>query len=216
MTEKELIDKRRKEFFNEHAERWLDMWYSDPDTGTYTRHAKELVRLFNLLDLKAGESVLDIGCGSGILVPLILERIGPGGKLHEVDYAEKMIEVNRSLHNDPRIEFIVSSADKVDIPGGSFDTAICFACFPHFEDKQGTLKNINRMLRPGGKLAISHCNSSEEINNHHRKHECVMNDHLPTSEKMSEMISLAGFEIKQFIDEPGFYLVMAQKNDKKT
>ncbi|MBN2301170.1 MAG: metal ABC transporter permease [Lentisphaerae bacterium] len=205
------VDISRREFFNERAGQWLDMWYKDQDNGTYTRYDKEFDRLFSLTALRPGDTILDVGCGSGVMVPYILERIGPSGKLHEVDYAEKMIEVNRSLHTDSRVTFTVSSIDKLKTPEAYFDAAFCFSCFPHFHRKPESLAVLYRALKPNGKLVIAHFDSSEKINDHHSKHKCVMHDHLPNKPEMRLLLSNAGFGIDCFTDEEGFYYIGATK-----
>jgi len=206
------MDIRRKEFFNDHADDWLDMFYKDPGTGGHERFDKEFARLFSLISLRAGDVVLDAGCGCGVLVPYILGRIGPGGRLYEVDYAEKMIAANRRLHEDTRISFLVRSVEDIGIPAGSVDVAICFSCFPHFQRKPESLKEIGRTLKEGGKMAIAHFDSAEEINLRHGKHECVMHDRLPSEGEMRELLANAGFCVELFIDEPGFYCICAVKD----
>ena len=204
-------DIRRKEFFNNNAENWLDMFYKNAETGKYDRFDPEFSRLFNLIHLHKGDIVLDAGCGTGILVPYILQRIGPDGHLYEVDYSENMIAVNRRIHEDTRITFITSSVEKIGIPCGSVDKAICFACFPHFQNKIKSLEEIRRTLRQGGILTIAHFDSSENINDRHRKHECVMHDRLPSETVMRGMLSNNGFLVELFIDEQGFYCICAVK-----
>ena len=81
------IYRTRKQFFNDNAEAWLDMWYRNPDTGEYDRHQENFERLFSLLPLRPGDIVLDAGCGSGVLVPIILDRIGKTGLLYELETA---------------------------------------------------------------------------------------------------------------------------------
>ena len=207
----ETMDTRRREFFNERAEQWLDMWYKNEDAGDYSKYDREFGRLFELAALRPGHAVLDLGCGSGVMVPYLLDRIGPEGSLQEVDYAEKMIEVNRRLHDDPRVTFTVASADELDMPEAGFDTVFCFSCFPHFHRKAETLGVIHDALKPGGKVVIAHFDSSQDINDHHRKHECVMHDHLPDETEMRNLLCEAGFTVEAFIDESGFYYVDACK-----
>ncbi len=92
MTPDEIY-RARKQFFNEHAEKWIDMWYRDPKRpGDTTSMTKDFERLFSLLPFTPGDCVLDAGCGTGVLVPYILERITATGTLYELDFAEKMIE----------------------------------------------------------------------------------------------------------------------------
>lgn len=207
----ETMDTRRREFFNERAEQWLDMWYKNEEAGDYSRYDNEFERLFDLTALQSGDAVLDLGCGSGVMVPYILDRIGFEGSLQEVDYAEKMIEVNRRLHDDPRVTFTVAGADELDVPEAAFDVAFCFSCFPHFHRKVETLGVIHKALKPGGKVVIAHFDSSQDINDHHRKHECVMHDHLPDEPAMRALLVEAAFSVEEFIDESGFYYVGARK-----
>ena len=141
LSPEEMYEKR-KQFFNDHAEKWLDMWYRDEATGRYDAHAAGFARLFAALPLSQGQSVCDIGCGPGVLVPYILERIGPSGLLYEIDVAEKMIEVNRKLHPEPNIRFMADDIANRPVPEASCDAAICFSCFPHFQDKPGALSAV--------------------------------------------------------------------------
>ena len=203
-------DHERREFFNERAERWLDMWYLDHDTGEHTRFDAEFDRLFSLVEVPPDGCVLDVGCGSGVLVPHVLRRLSAAGRLIEVDFAEKMIEENRRLHADERITFLTADVMKLDLDPNSIDLVLCFACFPHFEKKAEAVEALARVLKSGGKLAIAHFDSSEDLNAHHRKHEVVMHDMLPDAERMRELLRQAELETKLHLDDPGFYLMLAE------
>jgi ubiquinone/menaquinone biosynthesis C-methylase UbiE len=205
----------RKQFFNDHAEQWLDMWYRDGKTGRYERHAKEFERLFSLLPLKEGDHVLDVGCGTGVLVPFILERITLSGSLCELDFAEQMIEVNRRLHQARNLKFLVDDAETAELSDDYFDSVICFSCFPHLHDKEKALKNLVRSLKPLGLLVMAHFDSSEGINKHHGSCHAVMHDHLPGETGMRRLLEEARLSVDTFIDEPGFYCVIARKSGER-
>jgi demethylmenaquinone methyltransferase/2-methoxy-6-polyprenyl-1,4-benzoquinol methylase len=207
----EEINRMRKQFFNDSAEGWLDTWYRNPETGEQNRHQKDFDRLFGLVPLKAGDRVLDAGCGSGVLVPMILERIKEGGILYELDFAEKMIEVNRKLHPDENIRFLVADAAEAPLEDESCDVVFCFSCFPHFHDKQRSMRTLARVLKRGGRLVVSHFDSSEGINKHHASCHAVMHDHLPDQAAMRDLFARAFLKIDLFIDEPGFYCILATK-----
>jgi ubiquinone/menaquinone biosynthesis C-methylase UbiE len=207
----EEIDQMRKQFFNERADCWMDMWYKDEKTGEYDRHLKDFERLFSIIPLKPGDHVLDAGCGSGALVPWILSGITETGLLHELDYAEKMIEVNRKQHPEKNIRFLVADAANAPLEAESCDAVICFSCFPHFHDKAGALRALARVLKHGGYLAIAHFISSDEIRSHHASCHAVMHDHLPDESAIRELFRLAALNIREFIDESGFYLILADK-----
>jgi ubiquinone/menaquinone biosynthesis C-methylase UbiE len=205
------VYRTRKEFFNKHAEKWCDMWYKDKVTGRYDTHAKEFERLFSLLSLKAGDHVLDVGCGTGVLVPFILERITTTGVLYELDYADNMIEINRNTHEADNVRFIVADAENAPLDDISCDAVICFSCFPHFHDMKKAMMTLSRILKQQGVLAVSHFESSDGINKHHESCHAVMHDRLPRKETMYALFRTAGLTIDLFVDEPGFYCITAHR-----
>lgn len=201
----------RKQFFNDAAEQWIETWYRDKKTGEQKKHEKDFERLFSLIPLAPGDCVLDAGCGTGVMVPYLLDRIGTTGMLYELDFAERMIATNRKLHSADNIRFIVSDVERAPLADASCDVAICFSCFPHFQDKANAISTLGRILRPHGLLVIAHFSSSEGINNHHKSCHAVMHDHLPDESVMREMIAASGFCMEIFIDESGFYYIQARK-----
>jgi ubiquinone/menaquinone biosynthesis C-methylase UbiE len=207
----EEIYKMRKEFFNNSAEGWMDTWYRNPGTGQHDRFLNEFDRLLTLVPLKAGDHVLDAGCGSGILVPQVLKRITEKGILYELDFAEKMIEVNKNLHKDENIRFIVADAAEAPLDAESCDVILCFSCFPHFHDKERALRVLSRILKRNGTFAIAHFDSSEGIKKHHESCHAVMHDHLPEESAMRGLFARVALNIELFIDEPGFYCIIAKK-----
>ena len=75
----------RKAYFNEAAKDWDEKYY----TSELVAHLEMLVPKFGL---KPGQSVLDAGTGTGVLIPFLLKAIGPSGSITAIDYAENMIE----------------------------------------------------------------------------------------------------------------------------
>jgi demethylmenaquinone methyltransferase/2-methoxy-6-polyprenyl-1,4-benzoquinol methylase len=201
----------RKQFFNDSAEKWIDMWYRHPETGEENKHKADFRRLCALIPFAPGDCVLDAGCGTGVLVPYILDAIGERGILYELDYAEKMIAINQRLHPDHRIRFIVSDIETASIDEASCDVALCFSCFPHFQDKPRSLRTISRVLKSQGVFVVAHFDSSDDINAHHKTCHAVMHDHLPDETTMRKMMEEAGLVIEAFIDEKGFYYLQARK-----
>jgi hypothetical protein len=70
---------------------------------------------------------------------------------------------------------------------------------------------LSRILKPRGAFAVSHFNSSEEIKKHHGSCHAVMHDHLPDEAAMRTLFQKADLKIEAFIDEPGFYYIIAKK-----
>lgn len=206
----------RRTFFNERADVWLDTWYKDPATGTYTRHHEKFERLFTLVPIRKGDQVLDVGCGSGVLVPYLLERVSGRGMVYELDYAEQMIRVNQQIHGNRRIKFIVADVADMPLEKETCDVVMCFACFPHIHDKKTALKAMAAVLKKNGLLAVAHLESSQDINRHHRKSGTpVMHDTLPKRQEMISLFEATDLHIERFIDESGFYLVLGRKGGKE-
>lgn len=88
---------------------------------------------------------------------------------------------------------------------------ICFSTFPHFHDKSMAMDALSLILEPKGVFVVSHFDSSEGINKHHDSCHAVMHDHLPDEAGMRTLFEGAGLNIGLFIDEPGFYCVVARK-----
>lgn len=205
------VKERRRMYFNEQAEQWLDMWYRDEHTGEHTKHERDFERLSALVPVKEGDHVLDVGCGTGVLVPYLLERVGRTGRVYELDYAEKMIEVNRRLHKDERVTFIVEDILDLSLGKERCDLVMCFGCFPHLDDKTEAMRVMSGALRDGGCLAIAHFLSSHELNDHHSKAAAVAYDKLPDEPEMSRLFAEADLALESHADHPGFYLMLGKK-----
>jgi ubiquinone/menaquinone biosynthesis C-methylase UbiE len=105
------------------------------------------------LGIRAGQSVIDAGCGTGILYPYLKRRIGGRGRVLAVDLAAGMIDAARAKHGADR-RFTWTAGDIVEVleglPPGSADRVVCFSAFPHFLDQPRALRAIYRVLSPGG------------------------------------------------------------------
>ncbi|MCW4046984.1 MAG: class I SAM-dependent methyltransferase [Candidatus Bathyarchaeota archaeon] len=197
--------KNRKEYFNASAATW-DQRYQNREL---TDFIGQLVSTFNL---KPGQKVLDVGTGTGILIPYLLKAVGPTGHVMAVDYAEKMVEICKAKYASvPNVSLGIQRAENLDFPPESFDAVTCFGLFPHLENKEAALKQLNRVLKPGGKLIIAHALSSEEIKAHHRTVSVVAHDVLPDKAEMKRLLKQAGFTGIQITDEPGRYVCLSSK-----
>jgi ubiquinone/menaquinone biosynthesis C-methylase UbiE len=193
----------RQEFFNKAAVTWDKRFASKG----LTKFLSVLVPTFNL---RSGQSVLDVGTGTGILIPFLLKAVGPNGHVTAVDYAEKMVEIcNRKYAGVSNVRLAVQRVENLDFPSKSFDAVICFGLFPHIENKEAALTQLYRVLKPGGKLIIAHALSSMEIKVHHRNAPVVSHDTLPDRTVMRRLLKQAGFTGIHITDEPGCYICLS-------
>ena len=195
----------RQEFFNDAADTW-DKRFQSKELISFLR---QLVPTYNL---QRGQRILDVGTGTGVLIPFLLEAVGPTGHVTAVDYAEKMVEVcNAKYAGVPNVSVAVQRVENLDFPSEFYDAVTCFGLFPHLERKEAALAQLNRVLKPGGKLIIAHALSSTEIITHHRRSSVVAHDVLPDKTEMKRLLERAGFTGIHITDEPGCYVCLSTK-----
>jgi ubiquinone/menaquinone biosynthesis C-methylase UbiE len=195
----------KKTFFNEMAATWDQHFY----TPGLKQHLEALVPLFHLCP---GSKVLDVGAGTGGILPYLLQAIGPEGSIWSVDFAEKMVEIGREkFRGEPRVRYCQSAVESLPFADEFFHHVVCFGAFPHFADKHLALREMHRVLMADGTLIIAHALSSQEIKKHHMGAAPVSQDFLPEETEMKSLLDSTGFRVLRLIDRPKCYLCEARK-----
>ncbi len=195
---------KRKEFFDDLAQQWDE----EHNTDAEKLRTREFARAH--FPVHEAETVLDIGCGTGRLIPYLTEVIGGSGKLIELDISLSMLHIGKKRHNLPNLLFVQGDGHVLPLKDHSMDTVICMAFFPHFSDKLKGLMALARVLKPGGRLFIAHQMNREELNRFHGNVSGpVGNDLLPDENSMRELFKKAGFGDVETREEPGLYLAAA-------
>jgi arsenite methyltransferase len=111
-----------------------------------------------LAELKAGETVLDLGSGGGIDVLLSARRVGPTGKAYGLDMTDEMLALareNQQKSGVQNVEFLKGEIEHIPLPDNSVDVIISNCVINLSADKDAVLAEALRVLKPGGRFAVS-------------------------------------------------------------
>jgi SAM-dependent methyltransferase len=112
----------------------------------------------DLLGVEAGERVLDVGCGTGVVTRDIAGRVGPTGRAIGIDQSPQFVAIAGELAQAAglggRVEFREGSALHLPFPGGTFDVAVAVTVLSHTPGGENAIAEMTRVVRPGGRVGV--------------------------------------------------------------
>jgi ubiquinone/menaquinone biosynthesis C-methylase UbiE len=135
--------------YDEAEARKTDRAYLTPDI------TRQRMRTLGALQLEAGECVLDVGCGTGLLADDMATLVGAGGRVVGVDTSKDMLTLAEQRCADlPQVNLKRANAESLPEEDESFDAVVCVQVLLYLPDVPTALSEMHRVLRPGGRIAI--------------------------------------------------------------
>jgi ubiquinone/menaquinone biosynthesis C-methylase UbiE len=140
-----------------NKKKW-DKWAPEADgkgRWMYDHLRRAQATLISMLELKENINFLDIGCGTGWAVGLAARSINEKGEFYGIDISSKMIAKARENFSDKKhFHFIEANSEAIPLDDNFFDVIICTNSFHHYLHPRKAMKEIFRLLKPGGKIYI--------------------------------------------------------------
>jgi ubiquinone/menaquinone biosynthesis C-methylase UbiE len=186
-------------YFNNLGHRW------DQVVGNNAERQNEIRNIFKMIRLRPGDRVLDVGCGNGVLFRAIEESVGVNGSITALDAAPAMLEKAKELHAEySNIKYVAGTIEDMDIAHVPYDAVLCFAVFPHIEDKVRALNILRGSIKPDGRLYLFHLSDTKSLNRFHKNLDSpVKGDVLPEKDELVDMLQRSGFSVITYIDRDG-------------
>ena len=126
------------------------------DTDIKGQHARSLYPvLLEKLSRIPFQSALDLGCGTGEMLKLILQE-DVGKKLYGIDLSEKMLHVAKSKLPE-QVKLLLGDSEALPFPDNTFDVVYCNDSFHHYPAPMNVLREVHRVLKPGGTFLMGDC-----------------------------------------------------------
>lgn len=200
-------EERNAKFFNDLSLTWDKRCKHDYN---------KIENILSKININRGDKILDVGTGTGILIPFLVAATGPEGKVVAVDVSTGMIEQAKKKFGLLRnVNFEIGDVENVQ-PEGTFDHIILYSMYPHLKRPIDTICSfIKHHLAPKGNLIIAHSQSKEEINMKHHHHDGEVDSFdLPAVEELITAFEGRGIKVIEAQDNEEYYFViLANKND---
>ena len=185
--------------------------------GTWDRDRKEnpeiLSFLVTLMGLSAGDTVLDAGSGTGILLPYLHRAVTGTGRIEELDYSHRMLEQARQkFASVPGVTYTEKDILKYKLPQKTYDAIVCLNFYPHIAQyKEVFIKKMTAALKQDGALIIMHDMPRSRVNALHARREEGQSCILPPVDIIATMLITAGLSVTIAMDTDSYYFIKAEK-----
>jgi ubiquinone/menaquinone biosynthesis C-methylase UbiE len=150
-----------------------------------------------------GNTVLDVGTGTGILIPLI--KAYKPALIYACDLSDVMLTHLKKRY--PYARTLRADVRDLDLPSRSVDVVFLNACYPNITDKQRSFQNISRMIKWSGRVVVSHPMGKSFIDSLKERSPFPLDD-FPDKAEAQTLFEPYGFHVEVFRDEPYLYILL--------
>lgn len=146
------------------------------------RNEPVIAKILDNAGVREGASVLDVACGTGVLIPDYLAR--GAVCVTAIDISPKMAEIARGKFQSERVNVLCGDVESEEFDR-QFDCIVVYNAFPHFPDPDRLIARLASLLAPGGTLTVAHGMSRAKIDAHHHGSASHVSNGLMSAEDLS-------------------------------
>ena len=188
-------------FFDRMAPAWdADMIKNDVIIG----------KILDNAEIEAGQDVLDVACGTGVMFPYYLQR--GVASVTGIDISPEMVKIAESkFASEAGVKVICGDVEEVPFEK-KFDRIVVYNAFPHFPKPKRLIKILAGLLKENGRLTIAHGQSRESIDNHHKGSASKVSNGLMSADNLKKLFD-PHFDVEIMISNSQMYQVSGVKRD---
>ncbi|MFH8290390.1 class I SAM-dependent methyltransferase [Streptomyces sp. NPDC018059] len=191
-----------QEFFTARAADWDSRF---PDDGPAYRAAVAELRL------RPGSRVLDAGCGTGRALPALRDAVGTSGVVLGADLTPAMLEAAREAGRDRDGQLLLADVARLPLLAESLDAVFGAGLIAHLPDPAENLRELRRVVRPGGLLALFHPIGRAALAA--RQGRRITSDDLRAEANLGPLLTGSGWHMTSYVDEDARFLALAVREN---
>lgn len=191
---------------------FFDALAPDWDKNEVRSTPERINEILSVINIKRGDRVLDLGTGTGVLLPYLAERVGAEGHVTAIDISEGMLNIAKAKYGDlPQVDLLKLDFEEEAVPG-SYDVILLYSVYPHLHRPFETIEWLLKInTNPGGRIFIAFPSDEKFINEiHHRRNST--SDHLPPASILTATLRRHAFNATILDDTPDSYLIQITRD----
>nr|WP_079194544.1 methyltransferase domain-containing protein [Streptomyces sp. CB02923] len=163
------------------------------------------------MELRAGDRVLDAGCGTGRALPALRAAVGPGGTVLGADLTPEMLAAGVRAGRGHLASLLLADVHRLPLPDASLDAVFAAGLLSHLAEPGPGLAELARTVRPGGRLALFHPVGRAALAA--RKGRRLTPGDVRAEPNLRPLLERSGWDLVRYVDEDARYLAMAVRQE---